>query len=79
MVPMLRPAELDVRDMLCRGEEPFGVIMQAVAALGPGQALRLVAPFRPLPLIALMEERGYNVQLIAMQSGDFEVLFTPTA
>lgn len=71
------PAELDVRGMLERGQEPFMAIMSAVAALAPGQSLRLLVPFRPLPLIALMRERGYGHAIHCIEGGDFAVLFTP--
>lgn len=77
MAPLPRPAELDVRDMLGRGEEPFATIMDAVQALAPGQPLRLLVPFRPLPLIAVMAERGYVAMVRGIGGGDLEILFTP--
>ncbi|CAM5218600.1 TusA-related sulfurtransferase OS=Bosea thiooxidans OX=53254 GN=ARD30_06025 PE=4 SV=1 [Bosea thiooxidans] len=51
--------ELDVRPMLRAGEEPFQAIMDAVSALAPGQSLRLIAPFRPVPLFSVMANRGF--------------------
>ncbi len=51
--------ELDVRPMLRAGEEPFQAIMDAVGALAPGESLRLVAPFRPVPLFSVMANRGF--------------------
>ena len=44
------PLTLDVRPTLRAGGEPFAQIMQAVASLEPGQALRLLATFEPVPL-----------------------------
>lgn len=77
MAPRIIPIEFDVRPMLGRGEEPFAAIMAAFDRLAPGQALRLIAPFRPMPLIALMEERGYRAALRGCGDGVFEVIFMP--
>lgn len=73
----MRPYELDVRPHLARGEEPFGVIMAAVDALAGGQPLRLIAPFRPVPLFGVMANRGFAAQDRALADGGWEVVFTP--
>lgn len=75
------PAEvtLDVHPMLNRGEEPFGHILERVATLLPGQSLRLLAPFRPLPLLHVMNELGYSNDMRELAPGHWEVLFTPSA
>lgn len=69
--------ELDVRPMLRAGEEPFQAIMEAVSALTPGQALRLIAPFRPVPLFSVMANRGFAASDRDLGSGDWEVVFSP--
>lgn len=69
--------ELDVRPLLRAGEEPFQAIMEAVSALAPGQPLRLIAPFRPVPLFSVMANRGFAASDRALDGGDWEVLFTP--
>lgn len=69
--------ELDVRPLLRAGEEPFQAIMEAVSSLAPGQPLRLIAPFRPVPLFSVMANRGFAASDRALDSGDWEVLFTP--
>lgn len=69
--------EIDVRPILRNGGEPFPAIMEAVGSLLPGQALRLLAPFRPQPLFNVMASRGYDHAVRQMDDGDFEVLFTP--
>jgi uncharacterized protein (DUF2249 family) len=71
------PLTLDVRDILRSGGEPFGAIMQNVSALAPGQALRLLATFRPMPLFAVMAARGFTHTTQALADGDWEVLFSP--
>ena len=52
---------LDVRPIIERGEEPFGTIMQTVAALD-GRSLLLVAPFEPTPLEGVLAAQGYTYQ-----------------
>ncbi|VDC29413.1 DUF2249 domain-containing protein [Pseudogemmobacter humi] len=73
------PYELDVRPQLARGEEPFAAIMAAADALIPGQALRLIAPFRPVPLFNVMANRGYAASDRQLPGGGWEVTFTPVA
>jgi hypothetical protein len=51
--------ELDVRDDLRAGREPFERIMAAVADLPPDAALHLHATFEPFPLFAVLGRRGF--------------------
>ncbi len=73
----VEPIVLDVREDLRAGREPFAKIMQAVAALGPGQGLVLYATFEPVPLFAVMKARGFGHMAREMDGGDWEVRFTP--
>ena len=73
----LPPHDLDVRPILREGGEPFGAIMAAVAALAPGQGLRLTAPFQPVPLYQVLGARGFEPAAREIGNGDWEVLFTP--
>jgi len=68
---------LDVRPILRSGGEPFQAIMHAVQELLPGQALKLLATFRPQPLFRVMEGRGFDNEAREIEGGDWEVLFTP--
>jgi uncharacterized protein (DUF2249 family) len=68
---------LDVRDILKAGGEPFSQIMQAVEALSPGQRLRLLATFKPVPLFGVMAQRGFNHTEREIGGGDWEVIFAP--
>jgi uncharacterized protein (DUF2249 family) len=67
---------LDVREEIRAGREPFTRIMQAVAQLGEGQALRLIAPFEPTPLFAVLGRRGFTHQATPLGNGDWEVCFS---
>ncbi|MBN9071298.1 MAG: DUF2249 domain-containing protein [Rhizobiales bacterium] len=71
------PYDLDVRPILREGGEPFSAIMEAVAALAPGQSLRLLATFKPLPLFQVLGARGFEAAAREIGNGDWEVLFTP--
>jgi len=69
--------DLDVRPILRDGGEPFGAIMEAVGALAPGQSLRLLATFKPLPLFQVLGARGFEAAAREIGGGDWEVIFTP--
>ena len=70
------PLTLDVRPELRNGGEPFARIMQAVGDLAPGQALRLLATFEPIPLYALLGRKGLTHRAIHHGEADWELLFT---
>ncbi|TPP09935.1 DUF2249 domain-containing protein [Rhizobium glycinendophyticum] len=71
--------DLDVRPILKEGGEPFPAIMQAVQSLEPGEGLRLLATFRPTPLLSVMARRGYDAEMNELRDGDWEVLFSPAS
>ncbi len=70
---------LDIREILKAGGEPFGEIMQAVASLAPGQALRLLATFKPVPLFGVMSQQGFGHAEREIGGGDWEIVFSPAA
>lgn len=74
-----KTVELDVRPLLASGTEPFQHIMEAVDRLEAGQSLRLLAPFKPYPLLQLMDKKGFCSVVRDMGRGDFEVTFTARA
>ena len=58
--PVNRPeVELDLRDDMRSGREPFSTIMAAVRGLADDQVLRLRTIFEPVPLFAVMAKRGF--------------------
>lgn len=69
--------DVDVRPILRSGGEPFSVIMAALQGLEPGQGMRLYATFKPLPLFAVMAEKGFAHSEREIDGGQWEVLFTP--
>lgn len=71
------PLELDVRPLVARHEPPLPAILDAVARLAPGQALRLRSPFEPAPLYALLRQQGLRADPKPCADGSWEVTFTP--
>ncbi|HZV17831.1 MAG TPA: DUF2249 domain-containing protein [Sphingobium sp.] len=69
--------DVDVRPTLRGGGEPFGEIMAAVNALAPGQGLRLLATFKPVPLFHVLGSKGFSHEAREIGEGDWEVLFSP--
>jgi uncharacterized protein (DUF2249 family) len=69
--------ELDVRAILRAGGEPFEAIMGAVSRLGPGQGLRLLATFKPVPLFSVLGAKGFAYEARELAGGDWEVIFRP--
>jgi len=73
----MNPVTLDIRDIPHAKGEPFASIMAAVNSLSPGQPLLLVAPFRPEPLLRLLDSRGFDSEATSSPDGIWRVLFTP--
>lgn len=71
------PLELDVRPLFVSGRPPLVPIMNAVGRLEPGQALRLIAPFQPVPLFEMLAQRGFTHQANEREDGAWVILFTP--
>lgn len=70
------PLTLDVRPELRAGGKPFPRIMQAVTSLAPGQPLRLLATFEPIPLYSVFGRKGFAHEAICHGDADWEILFT---
>jgi TusA-related sulfurtransferase len=69
--------DVDVRPTLRAGGEPFGEIMATIAQLQPGQGLRLLATFEPVPLFHVLGSKGFSHEAREIGGGDWEVLFSP--
>ncbi|MGH7619887.1 MAG: DUF2249 domain-containing protein [Gemmatimonadaceae bacterium] len=67
--------EVDVRDDLRSGREPFSRIMSAVAALRYGEVLHLRAIFEPVPLFTVLGKRGFAHESEAHAVDDWSVWF----
>jgi uncharacterized protein (DUF2249 family) len=67
--------EVDVREDLRQGREPFARIMSAVSALGDGEVLRVRAIFQPAPLLAVLARRGFASESDEHAPDDWSVWF----
>ncbi|WP_188208269.1 DUF2249 domain-containing protein [Alkalibacillus aidingensis] len=67
--------ELDVREDIQLGKEPFEKIMNAVGCLNVGQALVLHVPFQPVPLYQVMERKGFDCQDEEVEPDHWRVVF----
>jgi len=67
--------EVDVRDELRSGKEPFSRIMAAVEALRPAEVLRVRAIFEPVPLLHALGRRGFSYECEAHGADDWSVWF----
>ena len=73
----MEPMFLDVREDLRAGREPLPRIMQAVRGLAAGQGLVLRTTFEPIPLYRVLGVKGYSHEARRLESGDWEIVFTP--
>ncbi len=67
--------DLDVREELSKGGEPFSRIMAAVGTLREREVLHLRAPFEPVPLFAVMQKRGFAHRCERHADDDWSVWF----
>lgn len=74
--PALAPVvELDVREELRNGGEPFARIMTTVAMLHENEVLHLRAIFEPVPLFHALGGRGFHHESFAHAADDWSVWF----
>lgn len=71
-----REITVDVREDLKRGRPPLDRILSAVRGLAAGASLRLIAPFKPTPLLDLLQREGFSHTGQETVGGDWEVVFT---
>jgi hypothetical protein len=73
--PRAPVVEVDLREDLRAGREPFSRIMAAVAALRDEQVLLLRTTFEPIPLYAVLGKRGLAHEARAEASDDWSAWF----
>ncbi len=61
--------ELDVRDEIAGGKDPFEIIMDAIKVLPKGNTLKLINVFEPIPLINKLNKKGYESFVDNSQAG----------
>ncbi|MCS3799533.1 DUF2249 domain-containing protein [Niastella sp. OAS944] len=51
---------LDVRPVIASGKDPLNIILEQFKSLQPGQVLKLLNSFEPMPLMLLLQKQGFN-------------------
>lgn len=74
-LPPERWVDVDVREDLRAGREPFRQIMDAARSLGPEQVLRVRAIFEPAPLYAVLGKQGLAHATERLAADDWRVWF----
>ncbi|MCZ6673465.1 MAG: DUF2249 domain-containing protein [Verrucomicrobia bacterium] len=59
------------------GKAPLGTFLAAVDRLKPGQELMLIAPFKPIPVFALLGHRGFKHESKPLDKGGWQITFRP--
>jgi uncharacterized protein (DUF2249 family) len=68
-------ATVDARPLIAAGDEPFDLIMAAVAALDAQEELVVLAPFEPVPLEGVLGSQGFSYEAQEIGAGDWRVTF----
>lgn len=74
-VPPSALVDVDVRDDLRSGVEPFARIMSAARTLAPGSILRIRAIFEPAPLYGVFAKKGLGHFTEQLAADDWRVWF----
>ncbi|SMD01654.1 DUF2249 domain-containing protein [Pedobacter nyackensis] len=51
--------ELDVRPLLSKDQDPLKEILNLAKRIGPGERIKIINSFEPVPLINLLAEKGF--------------------
>lgn len=51
--------DLDVRPILASGTDPLNIILEKIKNIQAGQTLRIINTFEPIPLINMLEKKGF--------------------
>lgn len=75
VVDSAKVVEVDVRDDLRNGREPFARLMAAQRDVGPGGALLVRAIFEPVPLYTVMAKHGFTHHTEQLAHDDWTIWF----
>jgi uncharacterized protein (DUF2249 family) len=67
--------ELDVRPVIASGKDPLNIITEKVKAIKPGQVLKIINSFEPVPLMLLLEKQGFAVYADVINDNLVETYF----
>lgn len=55
---------LDVRPIIKAGDHPKDLVISQAEKLLPGECMELISPFPPVPLINLLQSKGFKVTML---------------
>jgi uncharacterized protein (DUF2249 family) len=73
-----RVQELDVRPILNEGKDPFSLILGRVKALQPGETLKIINDFEPIPLLQMLGKQGFGTHSELVDGGTWNAYFFKT-
>jgi uncharacterized protein (DUF2249 family) len=73
---MSKKIELDVREDLKNKIEPFQKIMTAISDLEENDIFILHAPFKPVPLFAVLKAKGFTHEMEELEKKHWKITFT---
>ncbi|MEO6903828.1 MAG: DUF2249 domain-containing protein [Bacteroidia bacterium] len=53
--------DFDVRDLLASGKDPLTLILDKIKMVEAGQVLKIINTFEPVPLIKMLEKKGFVI------------------
>jgi uncharacterized protein (DUF2249 family) len=73
VAPVVR--DLDVREMLAKGREPFRLITGTAREVGEGEVMRLLTNFEPVPLFEALGKLGFSHWSDRLDGEDWATFF----
>jgi uncharacterized protein (DUF2249 family) len=67
--------ELDVRPIITAGGSPMGLILEAAGRVAAGEQFRVIAPFEPKPLYAMLKRQGFSAEVEQADPGCWRIRF----
>lgn len=68
-------SELNVREMLNRGEHPVHEVLAEVKKLNEGEIFKMIAPFNPVPLIEKSMSLGHQHWVNKISNDEYVIFF----
>jgi uncharacterized protein (DUF2249 family) len=67
--------DLDVRPVISSGKDPLNIILEKVKTIKAGQVLKIINTFEPVPLVLLLEKKGFTTYTDIIEDNLVETYF----
>ena len=67
--------DLDVRPVLASGTDPLNIILEKIKSIQAGQILKIINTFEPIPLIKMLEKKGFATYTDNIEANLVETYF----